>query len=212
MLVDDLSGSKKAVVCRSCLLNVSQHWCNSCSLCWSWRAPLGIPHNISPQRGRRIHCFEHSRWSPQLQHACSVSGIFLFFSFTVLPLSLSPISKVEPRGGAVTHVGWKCGSCRLCRTKVLISVSSSAPLKEFNTNGCDWTSTVKDTWTSVVYCIYELLLPFLWTVGSVSVLMTPMFTWTTKYQGLEQDYLNMMPLKHAIAFIYDHFILNFCLM
>lgn len=24
---------------------------------------------------------------------------------------------------------------------------------------------------------------FLWTVGSVSVLMTPMFTWTTKYQG-----------------------------
>lgn len=42
---------------------------------------------------------------------------------------------------------------------------------------------------------------FLWTVGSVSVLM--MFTWTTKYQGLEQDYLNMMPLKHAIAFIYD---------
>lgn len=44
---------------------------------------------------------------------------------------------------------------------------------------------------------------FLWTVGSVSVLMTQMFTWTTKYQGLKQDYLNMMPLKHAIAFIYN---------
>lgn len=44
---------------------------------------------------------------------------------------------------------------------------------------------------------------FLRNVGSVSVLLTQMFTWTTKYQGLEQDYLNMMPLKHAIAFIYD---------
>lgn len=50
---------------------------------------------------------------------------------------------------------------------------------------------------------------FLRTVGSVSVLMTPMFTWTTKYQGLEQDYLNMMPLKHAIAFIYDDLFLSY---
>lgn len=40
---------------------------------------------------------------------------------------------------------------------------------------------------------------FVWTVGSVSVLMTQMFTWTD-YQGLEQVYLNIMPLKTRHSF------------
>lgn len=90
------------------------------------------------------------------------------------------------------------GSCRLCPPEVLISVSP-APLKEFTTN---WTSMVKETWMLFVYCTYKLLLPS-YKLLVLCLLMTTMFTWTTKYQGLEQDYLNMMPLKHAIAFIYD---------
>lgn len=162
---------------------------------------------MSPQKRWRFQCFKHSMWSPQLQRACSV----FFFSVLVISSLSSPKLSLaaEP-----SHTGvkmWPSGSCRLCCTEVLISASPT-PLQDFNTNWCDWTSTVKETQTSVVYCTYELLLP-LYELLVLSVLMTSMFTWNTKYQGLEQDYLNMMPLKHAIAFIYDVlflFLLFFC--
>lgn len=62
---------------------------------------------------------------------------------------------------------------------------------------------MKETRTLVV-CRCKLLLPLKKKkgAGSVSVL-TPPNVYMNHYQGLDQDYLNMMPLKHAIAFIYE---------
>lgn len=209
------------LVIFSCLLNVSEHWTYSCSLCWSWRAPLGIPHHISPQRGWRIPCLEHSRWSPQLEHACSVF-FFSFFSFHLscpfIPSSL--LSHLQSRALWQSRYTprWKCGCLAaegFCHTKVLISVFPGT------TQRIEHKLTLLDQHGEGdvgVGCVLYIWIAaaFLWTVGSVSVLMTPMFTWTTEYQGLEQDYLNMMPLKHAIAFIYDDFFFSlfefhFCL-
>lgn len=84
-----------------CLLNVSKHWSNSCSHCWSWRAPLGIPpHKLSEGTKNSFSAQQVKSERP---------AVFRSFSFpSVLVVSSLPSPKLslvaEP---SHTH-RWKC--------------------------------------------------------------------------------------------------------
>lgn len=144
----------------------------------SWKAPLRIPPNIRPQRRPRTHCFVHSRWRRLAQTGLQYSVI-----------CFPPPPKVELSSFIQVEM-WL--SYKLSHTEVLIS----------ETNWCDWTSLVGSTQRFVVLYIWNAA-AFLRTVGSVCVNDSNVYM--NHYQGLYQDYLNMMPLKHVIAFIYTFF-------
>lgn len=154
------------------------------------------PHHIQPHsrwRWTHVHCFSFSRDS--------------FTSRLVSPLpppKSCPLA--EPSHWGKTRLS--C-SCR-CFFFFLLFPASTAHRSEHKQRWLDregWRRHGR--WSCIVNmnccCLFLDLL-----VLCLCLLLTPMFTWTTDYQGLEENYLNMMPLKHAIAFIYDDFLCFTC--
>lgn len=158
MLVADSARNKNTMHVRDIfgrVLNVSEHWSNTCRLCYSWRAPLGVSHHIRLQEGTNNSLCASGEVRSS-KYASSVSD-FYFFNFFSLTSLLSHLqSRALLQSHHTTWVKtWLPWSCTLCHTKVLISPA----LKELNTNGRVPTSPAERPWTLVVYCTYELLLP-----------------------------------------------------
>lgn len=141
-----------------------------------------------PQRRPRTHCFVHSRWR-RLAQTGRQNSVFFFPSSSSQSLAL-------------THAGVNVA---------LLQAFSYWRFHFWNTNWCDWTSLVKMTCRFVVLYIWNAA-AFSRTAGSVCVNDSNVYM--NHYQGLYQDYLNMMPLKHVIAFIYNFlfFIFNYLIL
>lgn len=111
------------------------------------------PHHIQPHsrwRWTHVHCFSFSRDS--------------FTSRLVSPLPPPKSCPVaEPSHWGKTRLS--C-SCRCFFFFFIPSVHCSQKRTQTEVTG---PGRVEETWTLVVHCKYELLLPFSWPVGSVSV-------------------------------------------
>ena len=125
MLVADLAGSTEAVVGQflvafpESLRRLIEHLYSLLEM----KGPSGNSSPPSALRGDEE--FTVLSTADEVRHSNKPAVFFFFFNVfsPLFPRHLfSPISKVEPRGRAVAHLA---GSCRLCRTIVLISVSGT---------------------------------------------------------------------------------------
>lgn len=133
---------------RPCFANI-----DLTPVCWSWRAPLGIPHLINSQRGPRIN-FLHSRLSRK-HRQCSFLSLSSHLShLQSKALWLSHHTHTYTPSHTLTGE-----NVSLWQLQALSFYSFSLCLRHHSKNLTQTVVTGPARCRRRVYCTFELLLP-----------------------------------------------------